>query len=60
MAPQSQNGSQRSERSTGAMFGFSPFRFPRESGGPGTAVAPLLRSGPQRSGYSAGAGFGFF
>src|SRR5690625_7855194 len=32
----------------------APFRFPRESGGPGTAVVPLPRNGPQRSGLSAG------
>src|SRR5690625_3812756 len=30
-------------------------RFPRKSGGPGAAVAPLLQIGPQRSGRYAGA-----
>src|SRR5690625_3784950 len=34
--------------------GSCPFRFPRESGGLGAAVAPRSRSGPQRSGFSAG------
>src|SRR5690625_3755299 len=32
----------------------APLRFPRESGGPGTAVWPLSRNEPQRSGCSAG------
>jgi len=39
--------------------GSRPFRFPRESGGPGAAVGPLSGSGPQRSGCSAGAVCGF-
>src|SRR5690625_4620365 len=38
MALLPRSGPQRSEHSTGAMLGFSPFRFPRESGGLGTAM----------------------
>src|SRR5690625_1426604 len=34
-------------------------RFPRESGGLGTAMAPLLQHGPQRREYSAGRMLGF-
>src|SRR5690625_5358505 len=34
-------------------------RFPRESGGLGTAMAPLLQHGPQRRAYSAGRMLGF-
>ena len=34
--------------------GSLPIRFPRESGGLGTAVVPLPQYGPQRSGFSAG------
>src|SRR5690625_1734809 len=37
----------------------APFRFPRESGGPGVAMAPLPQHGPQRSGLSAGTMLGF-
>src|SRR5690625_7821467 len=35
-------------------------RFPRESGGPGAAMAPLPRSGPQRSGLSDNTLLGVF
>jgi len=35
----------------------APFRFPRESGGPGTAMMLLSWNGPQRSGRSAGTMF---